>query len=81
MKFKNLKTSNLDEFFDVIDQCKGKVELISDDLQLNLKSNLAHYVSLARLMSADAKEIEELQIVAHEKEDIERLFTFMTEVC
>ena len=49
----------------------GKTTLIKK----NLKSKLSQYVSLANIFSAG--EIPELEIVAAEKEDIDKLMRFM----
>ncbi len=74
MKIENI--SNIEEFFKVIDQCKGTVELVTGEGdRLNLKSKLSQYVSLAKIFSNG--EIPELELVAHEKEDVERLISFM----
>ena len=43
--------------------------------RLNLKSKLSQYVSMANIFSNG--EIPELEIIAHEKEDIDRLVSFM----
>ena len=68
--------TDIEKFFKVIDQCKGKVELVTGEGdRLNLKSKLSQYVSLANIFSNG--EIPELELVAHEKEDIDRLVTFM----
>ncbi len=60
----------------------GKTTLIKKLLQeagegdrLNLKSKLSQYVSLANIFSGG--EIPELEIVAYEKEDIDKLMNFM----
>ncbi len=74
MKVQNIK--DIDKFFQVIDSCAGKVELVTGEGdRLNLKSKLSQYVSLANIFSNG--EIPELEIVAHEKEDIDRLVSFM----
>ena len=74
MKIKNI--TDIDGFFKVIDSCQGKVELITGEGdRLNLKSKLSQYVSLANIFSAG--EIPELEIVAAEKEDIDKLMSFM----
>ena len=63
-------------FFKVIDECKGTVELVSPDGdRINLKSKLAQYVSIASIFANGY--IRELDLMAHEKEDIERLIRFM----
>ena len=79
MKLVNLPKEKLDAFFEVIKTCKGNVYLISPDMHINLKSNLAHYISFASLCSASAEEIEKIEIVAHEREDADLLINFMME--
>ena len=65
-----------DKFFEVVDSCKGKVELVTGEGdRLNLKSKLSQYVSLANIFSNG--EIPELEIVAYEKEDIDKLMDYM----
>lgn len=74
MKVQNI--SNIEEFFKVVDSCNGKVELVTGEGdRLNLKSKLSQYVSMANIFSNG--EIPELEIVAHEKEDIDKLIAFM----
>lgn len=74
MKIQNI--TDVDKFFKVIDECKGTVELVSPDGdRINLKSKLAQYVSIASIFANGY--IRELDLVAHEKEDIERLIRFM----
>ena len=63
-------------FFKVVDSCEGKVELVTGEGdRLNLKSKLSQYVSMANIFSNG--EIPELEIVAHEPEDIDKLVKFM----
>lgn len=74
MKVQNI--TNLDRFFQVVDECKGKVELVTGEGdRLNLKSKLSQYVSLANIFSDGT--IDELEIIASEPEDVERLVNFM----
>ena len=74
MKVSNIK--DIQKFFDVVDSCQGKVELVTGEGdRLNLKSKLSQYVSLANILSNG--EIPELEIVAYEKEDIDKLMHFM----
>lgn len=76
MKITNI--NNVDKFFEVVDQCKGKVELVTGEGdRLNLKSKLCQYVSLVNIFSNG--EIPELEVIAHEPEDVERLVNFMME--
>ena len=74
MKVQNI--TDIEAFFKVVDSCKGKVELVTGEGdRLNLKSKLSQYVSMANIFSNG--EIPELEIVAHEKEDIDKLISFM----
>ena len=74
MKVQNI--TNIERFFEVVDSCKGKVELVTGEGdRLNLKSKLCQFVSMANIFSCS--EIPELEIVAYEKEDIEKLIQFM----
>ena len=74
--FSTVFNKNIDKFFKVVDECKGRVELVTGEGdRLNLKSKLSQYVSLANIFSGG--EIPELEIVAYEKEDIDKLLSFM----
>lgn len=74
MKIQNIQDVNV--FFKIIDECKGPVELISPEGdRINLKSKLSQYLSMASIFSNGY--IRELDLVAHEKEDIERLIKYM----
>ena len=74
MKVQNI--TDIEKFFKVVDSCNGKVELVTGEGdRLNLKSKLSQYVSLANIFSNG--EIPELEIVASEKEDVDRLMNFM----
>ena len=74
MKVQNI--TDIEGFFKVVDSCTGKVELVTGEgVRLNLKSKLSQYVSMANIFSNG--EIPELEIVAHEPEDINKLFKYM----
>ncbi|MBR5376397.1 MAG: polya polymerase [Lachnospiraceae bacterium] len=74
MKVQNIH--DIDQFFKVVDQCKGKVELVTGEGdRLNLKSKLSQYVSMANIFSDGT--IKELELVAYEAEDIDKLVNFM----
>ncbi|MCR4590992.1 MAG: polya polymerase [Lachnospiraceae bacterium] len=74
MKVTNI--TDIDKFFKVVDSCKGKVELVTGEGdRLNLKSKLSQYVSMANIFSDGT--ISELEIVAYEPEDIDKLVNFM----
>lgn len=74
MKVQNI--TDVDKFFEVIDSCKGKVELVTGEGdRLNLKSKLSQYVSMANIFSDGT--ISELELLAYEPEDIQKLLNFM----
>lgn len=73
------KINDVNKLFEVVDSCKGKVELLTGEGdRLNLKSKLCQYVSLATIFSSEV-DIPDLEIIAYEKEDIDKLFKFMVE--
>ncbi len=75
MKLYNIK--NTEEFFKVVDQCKGTVELVSTQGdRLNLKSQLTKYITITNLFS-DESMISELELVAYDPEDASRLVEYM----
>ena len=74
MKVQNI--TDIDKFFEVVDSCKGKVELVTGEGdRLNLKSKLSQYVSMANIFSDGT--ISELELLAYEPEDIQKLLSFM----
>ena len=74
MKIQNI--SDVEKFFQVNDQCKGTIELVSaEGDRINLKSKLSQYLSMASIFSNGY--INELELVAHEPEDVERLIKYM----
>ena len=74
MKIQNI--TKIEKFFEVVDSCKGKVELVTGEGdRLNLKSKLSQYVSMAKLFSDGT--ISELELLAYEPEDINKLGYFM----
>ena len=74
MKVQNI--TDINKFFEVIDSCKGKVELVTGEGdRLSLKSKLCQYVSLANIFSNG--EIPEMEVIAYEKEDVDKLINFM----
>ena len=76
MKIGNIK--DIEVFFEVVDECKGRVELVTaEGDRLNLKSKLSQFVSLANIFSEGAG-IPELELVVSEPEDMERLMQFTT---
>lgn len=79
MKLTNLRADKLEEFFEVIKKCKGSVYLNAPDMYINLKSNLAHYISFASLCAASSEEIEKIEITCQDRDDIDMLLKFISE--
>lgn len=74
MKIQNI--TDVEKFFKVVDECRGTVELVSPEGdRINLKSKLAQYLSMASIFSNGY--IKELELVAYDKEDVDRLIKFM----
>ena len=74
MKIQNI--NDVDAFFKVVDECKGPIELVSPEGdRINLKSKLSQYLSMASIFSNGY--IKELDLVARDREDIERLIKYM----
>ena len=74
MKVHNI--TDVEGFFKVVDSCKGRVELVTGEGdRLNLKSKLSQYVSMANIFANG--EIPELEVIAYEKEDTDKLIQFM----
>lgn len=76
MKLQNVK--DVRKLFQVVDSCKGKVELVTGEGdRLNLKSKLSQYLSLTDIFQGGKTDIPELELVAYEPEDIEKLINYM----
>ena len=74
MKITNIQDIN--DFFKVVDKCEGRVELTSPEGdRINLKSKLTQFVAMAQLMNTTY--VKELEIVASEPEDANRLLDYM----
>ena len=77
MKVMNIE--NPEEFLKVIDSCEGQVELVTaDGDRLNLKSKLWQLISLTTVFSSSSS-IPEMEIIAHEAEDVKRIMSYMME--
>lgn len=74
MKIRHIE--DVEGLFNVIDKCTGKVELVCNDMRLNMKSKLAQYFSLAEVFSG-GNEIPELELIAYNQDDVNRLIDFM----
>jgi len=74
MKIKNI--NNPKRFFEVLNQCKGRVELItSEGDRLNLKSTLCQYIALTQMFK-DAR-IDDVELIVSEPEDFAMLLEFL----
>lgn len=68
--------TDIDKFFNVVDSCQGRVELVTEDGdRLNLKSTLCKYVALAKVFSDGT--IPSLELVVYDAEDIGKLVDYM----
>lgn len=74
MKIKNI--TDPQRFFEVVGQCKGRVELVtSEGDRLNLKSKLCQYIALTQMFK-DAR-IDDIDIVVSEPEDVNLLLDYL----
>ena len=74
MKIKNI--SEPQEFFEVLQKCKGSVELVtSEGDRLNLKSKLCQYITLTQMFK-DAT-IDEVELIVSEPEDMSLLLGYL----
>ena len=74
MKIKNINTPQ--RFFEVLNECKGRVELItSEGDRLNLKSTLCQYIALTQMFK-DAR-IDDLELIVSEPEDVAKLLEYL----
>ena len=75
MKVSNIK--DVEKFFQVVDSCKGRVELVTGEGdRLNLKSQLTKYITVTNLFT-DESMISEMELVAYDPKDAERLMQYM----
>lgn len=75
MKLANIKDVN--KFFDAVNRCEGKVELVSaQGDRLNLKSELTKYVAIANVFSNN-KLVRELELVTYNPKDAVLLMEFV----
>jgi len=74
MKVTNI--TNVDKFFEVVDKCEGKVELIIDNGdRLNLKSKFNQYTAMIKMLAHG--KIKQMEIRAEQKKDRQKLIAFM----
>lgn len=72
------KVANIQQFFKIVDSCKGRVELLTGEGdRLNLKSKLCQFLSIGQIF-AKSDDLH-LEIIASEKEDLQKLYKFLLE--
>ena len=68
--------TNVEKFFRTIDQCEGKVELVTEQGdRFNLKSTLSQYVSFVRFLSNCT--VPAVQIVTTNARDSQKIMKYM----
>ena len=74
MTFTNM--TNIDKFFETVDKCEGKVELVTEQGdRFNLKSTLAKYVIFVKILSN--RTVPSAQIKTYSYADAQKLMKFM----
>ena len=71
----NVNENNIDKFFKLVEECSGKIELVSDGFRLDLRSKLAQYVGITKIFMN--KEVEEIELVVYEPDDANKFLEFM----
>lgn len=66
--------TDIEAFFDTVNKCKGPVRLVGEGLDLDLKSKLAQYFSLAKCFGSG--EIEELELKIEDEDDFVTLMKY-----
>ena len=74
MIFTNI--TNVDKFFDTVDKCEGRVELVTEQGdRFNLKSTLTKYVVFVKILSNCT--VPSAQIRTYNYADAQKLMRFM----
>ena len=67
--------TNLKGLLNVINKCDNRVELCSDDLRLNLKSNLIDYMLLTNMYNSGI--INDMELKVYSDDDAKRIMKFL----
>ena len=68
--------TNITSLFEIINQCKGKVELVSEEGdRINLKSRLSQYLAVAGVFAHGYA--RELELIIEDPEDLEKIMAFI----
>ncbi len=71
-----MNITNLEKFFGMIDQCEGKVELVTENGdKYNLKSKLSQYAAMAKVFFGGT--IPSVELVTHSTADKGRIINYM----
>ena len=74
MKLTN--TANIDEFFEVVDKCEGRVEMLTENGDcLDLRPKLCQFVTLVKMLTDG--DVERMEIIAENKKDEQKLMAYM----
>ena len=74
MKLTNI--TNVDKFFEVVDKCEGRVEMLTENGDcLDLRPKLCQFVTLVKML-ADGN-VERMEIIAENKKDRQKLMAYM----
>lgn len=77
MKVKEIQ--NIDGFFKALEQCQGRVELITEDKDvLNLASKLTQFIGLTKVFSNP--DVTEYEIVCYNIDDFQIIKEFLVPV-
>lgn len=69
--------TNLKGLLGVINKCDNRVELCSDDLRLNLKSNLIDYMLLTNMYNSGI--INDMELKVYSDDDAKRIMKFLVQ--
>ena len=74
MKLTN--TANIDKFFEVVDKCEGRVEMLTENGDcLDLRPKLCQFVTLVKMLTDG--DVERMEIIAENKKDEQKLMAYM----
>ena len=74
MKLTNI--TNIDKFFEVVDKCEGRVEMLTENGDcLDLRPKLCQFVTLVKMLTDG--DVERMEIIAENKKDEQKLMAYM----
>ena len=74
MKLTNI--TNMDKFFEVVDKCEGRVEMLTENGDcLDLRPKLCQFVTLVKMLTDG--DVERMEIIAENKKDEQKLMAYM----